>query len=195
MSTEKSVSKSEKQEALPQTVSELQAVIAAAVAAAVAEVAQTQQSSGSDISRLVEAIVESRKPVIDPQAEANRKNEEMFRRQFKQNAEREKAVIAGSQKVCKHIAGSNSLSNLPDPYQRTAFHWHRGDLGLVFGICKICGKVVWEFEQAEFSKYFSQPAYDLTGAPMSEGGRRDGGDRDYLIRHGILRDRDEEDII
>ena len=118
----------------------------------------------------------------------------MFRLQFKRNKEREDATKAWTQKTCKHVAGSNPLSNLPDPYQRSSFHWHRSDLGLVYGICKICTKTVWEFED-DFAKYYSQPAYDLTGSPMSEGGRRDGGNREYLIKHGILRDRDTEDIL
>lgn len=94
-------------------------------------------SQGSN-ETLAHAILESRKPYIDPRKEID---EENARIQAREQMRRQKEDQKYSQSVCPHVAGSNALSELPDTAGRTSIVWHRFDVGDELGICTNCTRI------------------------------------------------------
>jgi hypothetical protein len=87
---------------------------------------------------LAHAILEARKPYIDPRKEID---EENARIQAREQMRRQKEDQKYSQSVCPHVAGSNALSELPDTAGRTSIVWHRFDVGDELGICTNCTRI------------------------------------------------------
>lgn len=88
--------------------------------------------------RLAAALIESRKPYVDPKQE---QNEEFMRQQAREQRKREEAGRKRDQENCPHLAGSNSLSDQPDLLGRTCIVWHTSDSTETFGICSNCQRI------------------------------------------------------
>lgn len=91
--------------------------------------------NSSQTDRLAEAIVAAQKPYVDPR---HAENEELFRKQTREQELARKASEKAIQDSCPHIAGCNPLSEFPDPSGRTSIVWHRTDTGEVVGLCTYC---------------------------------------------------------
>lgn len=100
--------------------------------------ASTTQSSESMAKILADAVLEARKPYIDPRKEID---EENARLQAREQSRQQKEALEYSQSVCPHIAGSNQLSELPDTAGRTSIVWHRFDVGDELGVCTNCTRI------------------------------------------------------
>jgi hypothetical protein len=91
-------------------------------------------------------------------------NEKQFRKNQRILNARRKAAIACEQNNCDHIAGSSLLSDCRDLQNRTAIMWHTSDLGITFGICKVCLRQFWPSDP-DYSFWRVQPSTDrLSGA-------------------------------
>lgn len=111
----------------------LQQLLAGVVAATGA--AQQSQSS-TDMKSLVEALLETRKPYVDPKQEDNLRR---IREQDQITRERQIANVKAEQGSCPHMQGSNALSEFSG--QLTAIVQHKTDIGEVVGICTNCIRV------------------------------------------------------
>ena len=88
---------------------------------------------------LAEAIIDSKKPYVDPRKKLN---DEMFKDQERQIALRTKMNVQYAQSTCEHIAGCSQLSEQKDIAGRTSFVWHRNDIGVDIGVCTVCQKIL-----------------------------------------------------
>jgi len=103
------------------------------------QVAVSSQQSGETIAKtLADAVLEARKPYVDPRKEIDEQN---ARAQAREQMRRQKADMEAFQSSCPHVAGSNALSELPDTAGRTSIVWHRFDVGDELGICTNCTRV------------------------------------------------------
>lgn len=110
------------------TSDQLQQILAAAGTA-------QSQSKTDEFKLLVEAIIESRKPYIDPKAEANEKE---FQRTNQELEENKRRAVADAQKNCPHEKGSTGNRS----FGESAFWIHRLDSQETIGICSQCNKVI-----------------------------------------------------
>jgi hypothetical protein len=131
---------------------ELQALISASVSQAV-------EASSKVIAA---ALVESRKPYVDPRAEANDK---VMREQMREVHNRINAEIEASRDQCAHLQGSNALSEFQG--QLGSFVLHQLDTGVVVGICTNCQKQIWS-NRKEDAEWFRKKSANR----MSRAGQR-----------------------
>ena len=110
---------------------ELKDIISTAIAGAIT---QSQQASARVIA---DAMLEARKPYVDPRQEANDK---AMRDSMKVVQERINREIELSKETCPHLQGSNALSEFQG--QLGSFVLHQLDTGEVIGICTNCQKVI-----------------------------------------------------
>lgn len=99
---------------------------------------QTSASSAdltSTLKPLIEAIIESRKPYIDPRAI---ENEESFRKAAREAAEATRRNLKINQDHCPHVKGLGGT----EPGSSSSFWIHRLDTGETIGICSFCQKVI-----------------------------------------------------
>lgn len=114
--------------------SELQRLLRDAVSAAVAETNKNSERVVSDgMKELAAAIIESRKPYVDPR---DVENEKAMRESMRKVNERMKAQIIASQSTCPHLQGSSENSDFTG--QLSSIVMHRLDSGVVVGICTNC---------------------------------------------------------
>lgn len=100
--------------------------------------ATSTQSSETMANTLAAAVLEARKPYVDPRAE---ENDRFAREQAREQMKRQKADREYSQSVCTHIAGSSPNSEMPDLAGRTSIVWHRYDVQDELGICTNCTRI------------------------------------------------------
>jgi hypothetical protein len=113
---------------------DLQQLISSAVAAAVGASAERSEKIVSEgMSELAKAIIEARKPYVDPR---NVENEKAMRESMRVVNERMKAQILASQGTCPHLQGSSENSDFTG--QLSSIVMHRLDSGVVVGICTNC---------------------------------------------------------
>lgn len=137
MSDEQEVKKSKKSE---QTIDEaevtkLVAIVNAAVSAAGKENATNMNDMASIIAK---ALIESKKPYIDPRQKAN---DAAARRSMISSRAKEQAAFKAAQFNCPHKKGSNPLSWYSDP-NNSSFIIHRLDNNEIIGVCTNCTKVI-----------------------------------------------------
>lgn len=130
-------------------IEELQALISASVSEAV------EQSS----KVIAQALIESRKPYVDPRQEQNQK---MMQDQQRELHDRIKADIAASRENCAHLQGSNALSEFQG--QLGSFVVHQSDTGVAFGICTNCQKVIWSNNPADRQWFVRKQANRMSRA-------------------------------
>lgn len=116
--------------------------------------------NGDSSDKLAAALIESRKPYIDPNKEIN---DQMWREQAREQAKREKANTAAYQKNCPHIAGCNSLSDLRDQAGRTSIVWHKLDSTEAIGICTNCTRVFHE-DDPDYQEWRTKPSINKMSA-------------------------------
>jgi hypothetical protein len=131
---------------------ELQALISASVSQAV-------EASSKVIAN---ALIESRKPYVDPRTE---QNDKVMREQMREVHTRINAEIEYSRKHCAHLQGSNALSEFQGQLQ--SFVMHQLDTGVVVGICTNCQKQIWSNDEAD-AQWFSKKSANR----MSRAGQR-----------------------
>lgn len=85
---------------------------------------------------LADALVESKKPWVDPRQE---ENERSMRNSMREQVARQKANIDASQRLCPHLQGCNELSEFPG--QLSSIVQHQTDTGEVIGICTNCQRI------------------------------------------------------
>jgi hypothetical protein len=84
------------------------------------------------------AIMEARKPYIDPKKQENDDN---MRKSMAEIARRTKVNVERAQQACEHLQGCNELSTRTG--DMTCIIKHRLDNGVVVGICTNCGRQFW----------------------------------------------------
>jgi hypothetical protein len=131
---------------------ELQALISASVSQAV------EQSS----KVIAQALVESRKPYVNPLHE---ENDRRLREANHEIQERIKREIEASRDNCAHLQGSNALSEFQG--MLGSFVLHQLDTGVVVGICTNCQKQIWSNEPKD-SEFFRRKSANR----MSRAGQR-----------------------
>jgi hypothetical protein len=135
---------------------DLQAMIAQAVAMASIEAGKSTSET------LANAILESRKPYVDPR---NEQNEEQMRQSSREQRKREIEQTKYSQDNCPHMQGSNALSDRRG--DMSAIVMHKLDTGLVIGICTNCIKI-FDARNPDHRKFFNMKS----GNRMSASGSR-----------------------
>lgn len=114
---------------------------------AAAQIASSNES-------LANALLESRKPYVDPRVA---ENDRLFREQTKEQERRKRAAIEASQKWCEHRAGS--LGDVADPGHRTSIVWHQNDIHSIVGICTICQRQFHEGDE-DYMKWRGQKSFN-----------------------------------
>lgn len=131
---------------------QLQQIIISAVSAA----------TNSIGDKIANAMIESRKPYVDPAQEENaRRDRESARKQ----QERIRQQVEADRDTCPHLQGSNALSEFQG--QLTSFVLHRLDTGEMIGICTNCQKLISSLNP-EDRPFFQRKS----GNRMSMGGQR-----------------------
>ncbi|MBS1816206.1 MAG: hypothetical protein JSS87_15150 [Acidobacteria bacterium] len=125
--------------------------------------------SDAQTDRLANALIEAKKPYIDPK---DVENAEIMRAQAREQYKREKEGIKRMQDNCPHIRGCNPLSEMSDPSGLTSIAWHKLDSGEVIGICTYCTRV---FKSAD-------PDYQLWRNKKSGNRLSAAGDREFTDR-------------
>jgi hypothetical protein len=97
--------------------------------------ASAPKEDNGKFEQLVHAIIESRKPYVDPRTEAN---EEEFRRSSREQEKNKQIAKANAEAFCPHEKGSTGNRS----YGESAFWILRLDTGLTIGVCSQCGKVI-----------------------------------------------------
>lgn len=111
------------------TMEQLQQLLAAA--------SQNAQNSQPDskFEQLVGAIIESRKPYVDPRQVENDKS---FQEGIRQQEVDKRRMVQDSQNNCPHEKGANGNRS----FGESAFWMLRLDTGETIGICSQCGKEI-----------------------------------------------------
>lgn len=161
------------------TKSELQQLIATAVAAATEASGKNAEKIVSEgMSELAKAIIESRKPYVDPRQE---ENERAMRESMRKVNERMKAQIIASQETCPHLQGSSENSDFTG--QLSSIVMHRLDSGVVVGICTNCQLQIFSDDKdVNVQKIFRQKS----GNRMSSAGIRTFRDPNAAMSAGRL---------
>lgn len=115
--------------------------------------------------KIASALLESRKPWVDPRVE---QNEETFRASLRMIEKNKRENIATHQKQCPHIQGCNALSEMQHPSGLTCIAWHVTDLGEFLGLCLNCGREFWP-GQKDYAKWRGQKS----GCRLSRSGARE----------------------
>src|SRR5271157_1047835 len=116
------------------SMADLQTIITTAVKAATD---QSNDKLSAAYEQLAGAILESRKPYVDPRTT---QNEATMRTQMKAQREKLNAALARDRENCAHKQGSNGLSEFQGALG--SFAMHRLDTGEVIGVCTNCQKII-----------------------------------------------------
>lgn len=120
-----------KSEKISLSTDELKDLITTAISSAIT---QSNQASAKVIA---DAMLEARKPYVDPRQEAN---EKAMRESMRMVQDRINKEIEASKNTCPHLQGSNALSEFQG--QLGSFVLHQLDTGEVIGICTNCQKII-----------------------------------------------------
>jgi hypothetical protein len=133
------------------TVDQLQEIISAAVAKQ-----NSAPSSDQMFSKLIEAVIESRKPYKDPlQAENDRLQRDADRAQLAATEANKKFA----QDSCPHVKGLGGQ----EPGSTSSFWLHTADTGERIGICSFCQKVISSLVP-EDAKFFAMKGSNVPSA-------------------------------
>lgn len=120
----------------------------------------TSQVSQDQTAKLVEAILESRKPYTDPNAERIKRN---VRKKMREQLLKEDRNIDLEQERCVHMQGLHGRI----PGQLTAIAKHLLDTGEMIGICLACLRI-FRSHDADYMYWLQRPS----GCELSQAGRR-----------------------
>lgn len=111
------------------------------------------------MAKLAQAIVDSRKPYVDPrQAE----NDELFRETSRAIEERKQAAVKADQATCPHLQGCNELSDKTGDLSSIA--WHDLGNGIIFGLCTNCIRPFWPTDPDYVSQFKRKSGNKISGA-------------------------------
>lgn len=109
------------------------------------KLASAQNQSSENIAQtMATAMMEVRKPYIDPKQE---ENDRKFRDNNRRQRESERLSMRRNQESCPHIAGCSAQSSSADMYGRTCIVWHQTDATEVVGICTNCQRIFRETDE------------------------------------------------
>lgn len=120
-----------KSEKISLSLDDLKDIVSSAIASAVS------QSQASSAKIIADAMLEARKPYVDPR---QLENEKAMRESMRAVNERINREIELSKETCPHLQGSNALSEFQG--QLGSFVLHQLDTGEVIGICTNCQKII-----------------------------------------------------
>jgi len=151
------------------------------VIAAMQEQMKESASAQAEANKaLVEAIIESKKPYVDPK---KAENEETMRRQDEEQRLRQKANIKYAQSACEHVAGGSALSEVPDLAGRTSIVWHRTDVQAEFGVCTTCNRIFTPNDE-DYAFWRKKPSFNK----LSASGFRQFRNPEKALNDSYLRD-------
>lgn len=108
-------------------------------------IAEMQAKSDERLAKVVasvgDAIIESKKPYVNPKDEETAK---LFAQNTREQFKRQKRNEEIQHEACPHIAGCNNLSESRDMYGRTDIIWHTSVSTEIIGICANCQR--WFYE-------------------------------------------------
>jgi hypothetical protein len=148
---------------------DLQSLIAGVVEAAKA-------ASSNDTAALVNAILESRKPYVDP---AQKQTLKAIRTQMRDQRIKIMENMKLEQASCPHLQGSNPLSDFPSPHGLTSIVQHILDTGEMIGVCTNCGRIFRSCDP-DYRQWMAKKS----GNRMSAAGRRFFADPVAAIKAG-----------
>jgi hypothetical protein len=165
------------------TKDELRSIVSSAVGAAVQSANEKSSSIFAEsMEKLAAAIIESKKPYVDPR---NAENEKAMRESMRIVNERMHQQVVASQKTCPHLQGSSELSDFSG--QLSSIVLHRLDSGVVVGICTNCQKQIFSDDKdLEVQKIFRMKS----GNRMSSAGIRNFVDPKAAMAAGRLHERE-----
>lgn len=152
-----------------------------AVKAIVDSVVQNQTESNA---KLVDAIIESKRPYVDPGQEAFKRDAKESARQIE---ERRRQLMIRARSACAHLQGAHELSSFTSPYGLTAIIAHQLDTGEVVGLCCVCGKL-WRPGDPDYSTWVIQKKSGCL--PSRSGGGRWFPDPKEAVERGRLVDKE-----
>lgn len=120
-----------KSEKISLSLDDLKDIVSSAIASAVS------QSQASSAKIIADAMLEARKPYVDPRQV---ENEKAMRDSMRIAQDRINREIEASKETCPHLQGSNALSEFQG--QLGSFVLHQLDTGEVIGICTNCQKII-----------------------------------------------------
>jgi hypothetical protein len=156
-------------DSLSMTREDLSALIAGAIEAA-------KVASSNDTAALVNAILESRKPYVDP---AQKATLTAIRKQMREQRLKIMEQMKLEQASCPHLQGSNPLSDFPSPHGLTALVQHVLDTGEMIGVCTNCGRIFRSCDP-DYRQWMAKKS----GNRMSSAGRRFFADPVAAIKAG-----------
>ena len=96
---------------------------------------EQQKDSDSKFSELISALIETRKPYVDPGQELNKEVMRQSERQQQAAIDRNRKWAQDS---CLHVKGLGGQ----EPGSASAFWIHRSDTGETIGVCSFCQRVI-----------------------------------------------------
>jgi hypothetical protein len=130
-----------------------------------------QKSQAENNKVLAEAIINlatPKAPLKSRKQEADEENERLFQNRQTDLEKMKKRNDAYLHGICEHIAGSNKIGEgFKDLQGRTSFQWHTNDVGVEFGICSICQKILTPLDP-DYMEWRRKPQF---GKPSSAGKR------------------------
>jgi len=164
------------------TKEELRSIVGSAVGAAVQSANEKSSAIFAEsMEKLASAIIESKKPYVDPR---NEENEKAMRESMRLVNERMHQQVLASQKTCPHLQGSSELSDFSG--QLSSIVRHQLDNGVVVGICTNCQLTIYSDDaDIEVQKIFRMKS----GNRMSSAGRRHFTDPNAAMKAGRLQNR------
>lgn len=141
------MSKTEKPDSTPEITADKDGSIKISLKDLAALVATATESATQKSAEVIaKALIDSRKPYVDPKQE---QNEEQFRKSTLEVQQRIRKNIKAAQNTCPHEQGCNELSEQSNG--RSSFVIHRTDTGLTIGICTNCQKLIRSDRPEDFS--------------------------------------------
>lgn len=165
----------EGKETLTLTKEDLASIVNAAVSA------MSNQSAEVSAQIIANALIESRKPYIDPKRE---QNEEQFRQNDREIKRRLRENLKIAQDSCQHMYGG--LGDEPHA-SLSAFQMHRLDTGLIVGWCSVCSKRIFS-DRPEDRNFFTRKS----ASRMSSAGLRNFYDPGRAMRESHPIDYEDE---
>lgn len=157
---------------------DLAAIIAEATRAATETALKHVTAQTASTEQLVQAILESRKPYVDPK---KAENDRRAREQMDEATARMRRDIEASRDVCQHKQGSNP--NSISQGQGSSFVLHVLDTGELIGICTNCQKLISSLNPGD-RKFFAVKSANI----VSQSGSRIFMDPLRVQRAGAMMD-------
>lgn len=133
------------------------------------QVTSTDKADSTIVQALITALREAQKPY---KSEADKENDRHAAEQMRKMILKQLRDKEIEQTYCKHMAGTNNLSDVPHPANAfTAIAWHDITNQLRWGICTVCQRQFWPTD-TDYRYWRSKRSYNS----VSKAGERDNVD-------------------